>query len=68
MEKYKDIKTFDRHIEVEHRKIGTISRNTYKKISNVILSEMLKEARKEANITQEQLAERTGTKKLHFQN
>ena len=32
-----------------------------------IISEMLKEARKEAKITQEQLAEKTGTKKALFQ-
>ena len=34
-----------------------------------IISERLKEARKEANMTQEQLAEKTGTKKkLHYKN
>ena len=33
-----------------------------------IISEMLKVARKEANLTQEQLAERSGTKKVTFQN
>ena len=31
-----------------------------------IISEMLKEARKEAKITQEQLAEKTGTKKSYI--
>ena len=31
-----------------------------------IISEMLKEARKEAKITQEELAEKTGTKKVIF--
>jgi DNA-binding XRE family transcriptional regulator len=67
MEKYKDIKNFEQLIEVEHGKIGTESRNTYKENSQMfIISEMLKEARKEANITQEQLAERTGTKKSYI--
>ena len=31
-----------------------------------IISEMLKEARKEANLTQEQLANKTGTKKSYI--
>jgi transcriptional regulator with XRE-family HTH domain len=31
-----------------------------------IISEMLKEARKEANITQEELAQKTGTKKSYI--
>ena len=67
MEKYKDIKNFEQLVEVEHGKIGTESRNTYEEKSQMfIISEMLKEARKEANITQEQLAEKTGTKKSYI--
>jgi DNA-binding XRE family transcriptional regulator len=67
MEKYKDIKNFDQLIEVEHGKIGTESRNSYEENTQMfIISEMLKEARKNANITQEQLAERTGTKKSYI--
>lgn len=67
MENYKNIKTFEQLIEVEHGKIGTESRNTYEEKSQMfIISEMLKEARKEANITQEQLAEKTGTKKSYI--
>ena len=64
MEKYKNITNFDQLIEVEHGKIGTESRNAYEeKTQMFIISEMLKEARREAKITQEQLAEKTGTKK-----
>ena len=67
MEKYKGITTFDQLIEVEHGKIGTESRNSYEeKTQMFIISEMLKDARKEAKITQEQLAEKTGTKKSYF--
>jgi len=67
MEKYKNIKNFEQLVEVEHGKIGTESRNSYEERSQMfIISEMLKEARKEANITQEQLAERTGTKKSYI--
>lgn len=67
MEKYKNMKNFEQLVEVEHGKIGTESRNSYEESSQMfIISEMLKEARKEANITQEQLAERTGTKKSYI--
>lgn len=67
MEKYKNIKNFEQLIELEHGKIGTESRNSYEEKSQMfIISEMLKEARKEANITQEQLAEKTGTKKSYI--
>ena len=52
MKKYKDIKTFDELIELEHGKIGTESRNKYEEgVQMFIVSEMLKFARKEANMT-----------------
>jgi len=67
MKDYKNIKTFDQLIEVEHGKIGTENRNSYEEKSQMfIISEMLKNARKEAKITQEQLAEKTGTKKSYI--
>ncbi len=67
MKEYKNIKTFDQLIEVEHGKIGTESRNTYEeKTQMFIISEMLKEARKEAKMTQEELAQKTGTKKSYI--
>ena len=67
MEKYKDIKTFEDLIEHEHGKIGTESRNKYEEGAQMfIVSEMLKAARKEANLTQEQLAEKAGTKKSYI--
>ena len=67
MKNYNNIKSFDQLIEVEHGKIGTESRNTYEENSQMfIISEMLKDARKEAKITQEQLAEKTGTKKSYI--
>ena len=67
MKDYKKIKTFDQLIEVEHGIIGTESRNIYEEKSQMfIISEMLKEARKESKITQEELAEKTGTKKSYI--
>jgi len=67
MEKYKDIRTFDALIELEHGKIGSESRNKYEEGAQMfIVSEMLKTARKEAQLTQEQLAEKAGTKKSYI--
>jgi DNA-binding XRE family transcriptional regulator len=67
MSKYDNIKNFDDLIDLEHGKIGTETRNKYEENSQMfIISEMLKEARKEANLTQEQLAEKAGTKKSYI--
>ena len=67
MNKRNTISTFDELIEVEHGKIGSKSRNEYDaKVQMFIVSEMLKDARKEAKITQEQLANKTGTKKSYI--
>lgn len=67
MKDYKNIKTFDELIEPEHGKIGTESRNRYEEGAQMfIVSEMLKAARKESKLTQEQLAEKAGTKKSYI--
>ena len=63
MTDYKGIKTLDEFIEKEHGKIGTESRNEYEESAQMfVVSEMLKEARKTANLKQEQLAIKAGTK------
>lgn len=67
MKDYNSIKTFDELIELEHGKIGTESRNQFEEGAQMfIVSEMLKAARKEAKLTQEQLAEKAGTKKSYI--
>jgi len=67
MEKYKGVTNFDELIELEHGKIGTESRSKYEEGAQMfIVSEMLKSARKEANLTQEQLADKVGTKKSYI--
>lgn len=67
MDKYKNIIDFEQLIEVEHGKIGTERRNKYEENTQMfIISEMLKDARKKAKMTQEQLAEKTGTKKSYI--
>ena len=67
MDKYKNVTNFDELIELEHGKIGTEERNEYEQNAQLfIISEMLKEARKEAKLTQEELATRSGTKKSYI--
>jgi DNA-binding XRE family transcriptional regulator len=67
MKDYKDLKTFDELVELEPGKIGTEDRNKYEEGAQMFLiSEMLKEARKEAKLTQEQLADKAGTKKSYI--
>lgn len=67
MSKYKNIQTFDELITLEHGEIGSETRNKYEEGSQMfIVSEMLKTARKDANMTQEQLADKSGTKKSYI--
>ena len=64
---YSGFQDFDELIELEHGKIGSDSRNDYEERAQMfIVSEMLIEARKEAKLTQEQLAEKAGTKKSYI--
>jgi DNA-binding XRE family transcriptional regulator len=61
------VKSFDELLEAKYGKLGTPNRDEYETKANYfVISEMLKEARKEANITQEQLAEKIGTKKSYI--
>jgi len=67
MTDYKGINTFEELVEREHGKIGSDSRNEYEERAQMfIVSEMLKQARKESNMTQEQLATKSGTKKSYI--
>ena len=67
MTDYKGISSFDELIEKEHGPIGTDSRNEdEEKAQMFIVSEMLREARKNANLTQEELAIKAGTKKSYI--
>jgi DNA-binding XRE family transcriptional regulator len=67
MDKYSNLTNLDELLDLEHGKIGSESRMEYEEMSQMfIISEMLKEARKDANLTQEQLAQKTGTKKSYI--
>jgi DNA-binding XRE family transcriptional regulator len=63
----RNAKTFDELLDIKYGKVGTSLRDTYEAKANFfVISEMLKEARKEAHITQEQLADKIGTKKSYI--
>ena len=60
----KDIITFDEHLDNRYGKIGSEKRTEFEiKAKAFAIGEILREARKEAKMTQEQLAQKTGTRK-----
>lgn len=67
MEHIKNAKSFDELLELKYGKVGTESRDDFEeKAQYFVISEVLKAARKEARMTQEQLAEKVGTKKSYI--
>jgi HTH-type transcriptional regulator/antitoxin HipB len=66
-DKIKNAKNFDELLDIKYGKIGTKERDYFEeKAQYFVISEMLKSARKEAKMTQEQLAEKVGTKKSYI--
>ena len=62
--KRKTIATFDEHLDIRHGKIGTKRRTEFEiKAKSFAIGEIIKEERRLANMTQDELAEKTGTKK-----
>jgi len=60
----KDITTFDEHLDNRYGKIGSEKRIKFEiKAKAFAIGEILREARKEAHMTQEELARKTGTRK-----
>ena len=58
------ITTFDEHLDSRYGKVGTAKRIDFEiKAKAYAIGEIIKEERKLASMTQEQLAEKTGTKK-----
>ncbi len=59
--------TFDEHLDKQYGEKGEKNRIKFETDSLAFrLGEMLKEARKEARLTQKELAEKTGTKKSYI--
>lgn len=66
-ETIRNAKNFDELLDIKYGKIGSEKRDNFEeKAQYFVISQMLKEARKEANMTQEQLAEKVGTKKSYI--
>jgi ribosome-binding protein aMBF1 (putative translation factor) len=60
----KNTTTFEEHLDQRYGPIGTKKRTDFEiKAKAFAIGEIIREARKEANMTQEQLAVKTGTKK-----
>ena len=62
--KNKNITTFEEHLDKRYGEIGSLKRAEFEiKAKAFAIGEVIKEERKLAKMTQEQLAEKTGTKK-----
>jgi len=58
------VTTFEQHLEEKYGKRGTPTRDEYESGAHAfMIAEMLKEERRLAKLTQEELAQKTGTKK-----
>ena len=63
----KNITTFEEHLDSKYGKIGTRRRDDFEvKSKAFIIGELIKENRKKAHLTQEQLARKSGTKKSYI--
>ncbi|MGL4632614.1 MAG: hypothetical protein ACRCVT_15530 [Leadbetterella sp.] len=64
----KNTKTFTQHLEGRYGKVGTLKRTEFEiKAKSFAIRELIKEERKLAQLTQEQLADKIGAKKALFQ-
>ena len=60
----KTITTFEEHLEARYGKIGSKTRTDFDiKAKAFAIGEIIKDERKQSNMTQEELARRTGTQK-----
>ena len=59
--------TLEQHLAKRYGEVGTATRNEFDKNSKAFaIGELIKEARKQANMTQTELAEKAGTKKTYI--
>lgn len=60
----KNITTFDEHLDQRYGEIGTEKRTEFEiKAKAFAIGQILRDARKQAHMTQEELAKKTGTRK-----
>ena len=63
----KKARNFTELLDLKYGKTGTKARNSFEKRAQYfVISEMLKDGRKKAKLTQEQLAEKVGTRKSYI--
>ena len=63
----KNAKTFDELLDIKYGKLGIPKRDEFEVNAKAfVVGEIIKDARKEAHLTQEELARRTGTKKSYI--
>ena len=66
-EEIRNANNFDELLDIKYGKIGTKRRDSFEEQAQYfVISEILKESRREAKMTQEQLAEKIGTKKSYI--
>ena len=60
----KELMTFDEYLDQRYGRVGTEKRTEFEiKAKSFAIGEILREARKDAQMTQEELARKTGTRK-----
>ena len=60
-------KTINEHFDLKYGKVGTESRTDFEQNAETyLIAELIKEKRKEANLTQQQLAERLNVKRTYI--
>jgi len=65
--KAKNPKTINEHFDVKYGKVGTDSRTNFEqKAEDFFIAELLKEKRKEAHLTQQELADRLNVKRTYI--
>jgi len=67
MNDLKNIRSFDELLDAKYGKVGMSDRTDFEyKAKAFMIGELLKDARKQAKMTQDQLAFKTGTKKSYI--
>jgi len=64
---YSNVTNFDQLLDAEYGKLGTQERTEFQRQAQLwIIAEMVKEERKKAKLSQEQLAKKIGTQKSYI--
>lgn len=67
MKTIKEATTFDELLDIKYGKLGTPERDEFESKSKAfIVGEMIRETRRKAQMTQDDLAKKTGTKKSYI--